>query len=107
MKPRSLKARRKSDLNGPITRRTPRLTPRHQTAILPWISRSLSEYRLLASVQRHRVFGLVQADVAASRQFHSDDGAPAGLLYLGERHAFLREGGHFGRQVVAHEEEFV
>jgi hypothetical protein len=53
------------------------------------------------------MFGLIEANLAATGKLHLRDGTPSLFLNCGAFNVLLREGGHFGFQVVAQEIEFV
>jgi hypothetical protein len=53
------------------------------------------------------MFRLIKADLAATGKLHLRGGSPPCFLNCGAFNVLLREGGHFGFQVVAHEIEFV
>src|SRR3979490_718052 len=50
---------------------------------------------------------LIEADLASTGQLHLGNGSPSCFLNGRTLNVFLREGGNFGFQVVAHEIEFV
>src|SRR5713101_2924427 len=50
---------------------------------------------------------LVNADLASTRQPHLRNGTPRCFLNFGALNALLREGSHFGLQIIAHETELV
>src|SRR5258708_30262168 len=50
---------------------------------------------------------LIQVDVASTGQAHLCNGTPSFFLNLRARNVLLRQRGHFGFQVVAHQIEFV
>ncbi len=50
---------------------------------------------------------LIKADLASTGKLHLRNGTPSCFLNFGAFNVLLREGSHFGFQIVAHEIEFV
>src|SRR5258705_10737981 len=53
------------------------------------------------------MFRLIEADLASTGKLHLCNGTPSCFLNCGAPNVLLREGGHFGFQVVADEIELV
>ncbi len=50
---------------------------------------------------------LIKAELASTRKPHLGNGTPGCFLNFRTLNVLLREGSHFGFQIVAHEKEFV
>src|ERR1700733_9282094 len=53
------------------------------------------------------MFRLIKADLASTGKPHLRNGTPSRFLNLRKLHILLREGSHFGFQIVAHEIDFL
>jgi hypothetical protein len=58
-------------------------------------------------MQGRRMFGLIEADLASTRQFDLRDGTPSLFVNSGAVDVLAREGGYLGFEIVAHEIKFV
>jgi hypothetical protein len=58
-------------------------------------------------IQGRRMLGLIQPDLATAGEPYLRDGAPSCLMHFGAYSVLLRQGGHLGPEIVAHEVEFM
>src|SRR5271168_4514142 len=70
-------------------------------------SRLIRRCLLRDQAQGRGMLRLIEADLASAGKPHLRYGAPSLLLNCGALNALLREGGHLGLQIVAHEIEFL